>query len=79
MCPYLSLKVGNTERKTGKRKTWERDGTEMIGKGECLWWENKRAGERESDREGSVGEFAYVPHEQACVCIWIWACSQEWD
>lgn len=49
MCPYLSLKVRNTERKDGEREKQGRDGTEMMGKGECLWWENKQAGERERE------------------------------
>lgn len=47
VCPYMSLKVEKEKDRARTRQGSEINKEEMTGKGECLWWENERAGERE--------------------------------
>lgn len=47
VCPYMSLKVEKERDRARTRQGSEINKEEMTGKGECLWWENERAGERE--------------------------------
>lgn len=68
---YIEKRWGKWKNRDEMVLRWQERGSVCGGRTSEL--------ERESDREGSVSEFAYVPREQACVCIWIWARSQEWD
>lgn len=83
VCSHMSLKVQNTEKREITRERGKKE--EMV-----LRWRERgsvcggRMSELERERErewqrGSVSEFAYVPFEQAWLCIWIWARSREWD